>query len=377
LLAAQAAEAAGDRAAAEAAYRAMLGFPEMRLAAFRGLMQTALAAGDNTEALANAEAAYNLPRTAPWAWRALFQARIADANWSAALALVHTAQERKVVSPIIAERARAAVQSAWATELESRGEISEALEPAQAAAKARPDFTPAVAIAARLLTREGRAQRAAPLLEAAWAARPHPAIWLAWRDLRTDETPRERAARLAQLAAMNAGSREAAILRVELALIDGALEAARTGAEALEGEATTQRLAGLMARVANARGARDEARAWITRGAAAPEEADWSDIDPTGRAFPYGTADWARLILSYADTGVLIHPRHERGESGISDLPDIPAAYADSAVFVSAAEAGDPFQPIIDDGDFGEALQPAVGETPVRRGGLLGGRANR
>jgi HemY protein len=215
------------------------------------------------------------------------------------------------------------------------------------------------------------------LLEAAWAARPHPAIWLAWRDLRTDETPKERAARLGQLAAINAASREAAILRVELALIDGEIDAARTGAEALAGEATTQRLAGLMARVANAGGARDEARAWIARGAAAPEEADWSDIDPTGRAFPYGTADWARLILSYADTGALIHPRHERGESGISDLPDIPAAYADSAVFVSAAETGEPFPPIVDDGDFGDALQPAVGERPARRGGLLGGRGSR
>ena len=68
----------------------------------------------------------------------------------------------------------------------------------------------------------------------------------------------------------------------------------------------------------------------------------------------------------------MIHPRRERGEAGISDVPDIPAAYADSAAFVSAAESGDPFPPIVDDGDFGEALQPAVGETPVRRG-FLGG----
>ena len=376
LLAAQAAEASGDRAAAESAYQAMLGFPEMRLAAYRGLMQTALAADDGPVALAHAEAAFNLPHTAPWAWRALLKAKLDEADWAGALAVTQAVQERKIVSPLIAGRARAALQTAMAAEFESTGATAEALEPAQAAAKARPDFTPAAVLAARLQAREGRAARAAAALEAGWQARPHPAVWLAWRDLRTDETPKERAARLAQLAAMNPTSREARIVMVEQALIGGDAAAARRGAEALDGEASTRRLAGLMARVANAGGARDEARAWIARGAAAPEEAEWSDIDPAGRAFPYGPADWARLILTYAETGDLIHPRRERGEPGIADLPEIPAAYADSAAFVSAAEAGAPFPPIVDDGDFGEALQPAdsAGETPSRRPGLLGRR---
>ena len=374
LLSAQAAEASGERAAAESAYQAMLGFPEMRLAAYRGLMQTALAAGDGPAALGHAEAAFNLPHTAPWAWRALFKATLDAADWAGALALTQAAQERKIVSPLVAGRGRAALQTAIATDLEATGAAAEALEPAQAAAKSRPDFTPAPVLAARLQAREGRIARASAALEAAWQAHPHPAVWLAWRDLRTDETPRERAARMAQLAASSAASREARILMVEQALIGGDAEAARRGMEALEGEAPTRRLAGLMARVANAGGARDEARAWIARGAAAPEETEWSDIDPAGRAFPYGPADWARLVLVYTETGQLIHPRGERGEAGISDLPEIPAAYADSAAFVSAAESGAPFPPIVDDGDFGEALQPADtgGDTPSRRSGLLG-----
>jgi HemY protein len=119
-----------------------------------------------------------------------------------------------------------------------------------------------------------------------------------------------------------------------------------------------------MARVANAAGARDEARAWIARGAAAPEEAEWSDIDPQGRAFAYSPGDWARVTSAYAETGELIHPRHERHEASINDLPALPAAYADSAAFISAAETGDPFPTIVEDSDFGDALQPAAGAGP-------------
>ena len=48
-----------------------------------------------------------------------------------------------------------------------------------------------------------------------------------------------------------------------------------------------------MARVANAVGLRDEARAWMARGAGAPQEPDWSDLDPEGRAFAYQASDWA------------------------------------------------------------------------------------
>ena len=99
LLSAQAAEAAGDAAGAQAAYAAMLGFPELRMAAHRGLMHAAQADGDTAEAQRHAEAAYGLARTAPWAWRAVLEAKLAAGDWAAALELVRGALERKIVSP--------------------------------------------------------------------------------------------------------------------------------------------------------------------------------------------------------------------------------------------------------------------------------------
>lgn len=76
VLAAQAADAAGDTAQAHAAYTAMLGFPEMRLAGHRGLMQLALGQGARETALRHAQEAFGETRTARWAWRAILESKL-------------------------------------------------------------------------------------------------------------------------------------------------------------------------------------------------------------------------------------------------------------------------------------------------------------
>jgi HemY protein len=346
LLAAQAAEAAGDAAATQAAYSAMLGFPEMRLAGHRGLMQLALAQGDRVAAVGHAEAAYGQARTARWAWRALLEARLEAGDWEGARDLLKGGLDRKIVSPIVAERGRAATLAASAAQTEGQPALAKArahaIDFASEAVKLQPAFAPGAVMAARLLAADGKTARAAQALETAWKAQPHPALWLAYRDLRTDETPRQRAGRLADLAALNPGARESRFLAVEADLIGGEPLKAREAARALETEPVTARLAGLMARTAFAAGQPDEARVWLARGAAAPHEAEWSDIDPEGRAFAYAPADWARLVASYAETGELIHPRHERRERGLGELPELPISYADSTPFlpVEALESG-------------------------------------
>jgi HemY protein len=235
--------------------------------------------------------------------------------------------------------------------------------------KLKPDFAPGVVMAARLLAADGKITKAGQLIEAAWKSAPHPALWLAYRDLKTNETPKLRAARLAALAAMKPEARESRILRVESSLIGGDPVAARAAARLLDEEAPTARFAGLMARVAFANGQPDEARAWIARGSAAPQEPDWSDLDPEGRAFAYGREDWARLAVSFAETGELIHPRHERRERTMSDLPELPSAYAESTPFVRAAEVGGPLMPIPDDPGVFDAppLPEPLGEGPAPR----------
>jgi HemY protein len=350
----------------------MLGFPEMRLAGLRGLMQTALAEGDKLTAVRHAETAFGLARTARWAWRALLESRLEAGDWASALDLAQGALDRKIVPPIVAERARAALLAASAASLEGAEEPrkrAQALDFAAQAVKLKPDFAPGVVMAARLLAADGKVAKAGQLIEAAWKSAPHPALWLAYRDLKTNETPKLRAARLAALAAMKPDARESRILRVESGLIGGDPVAARAAARLLDEEAPTARFAGLMARVAFANGEPDEARAWIARGSAAPQEPDWSDLDPEGRAFAYGREDWARLAVSFAETGELIHPRHERRERTMSDLPELPSAYVESTPFVRAAEVGGPLMPIPDDPGVFDAppLPEPLGEGPAPR----------
>ncbi|MDB5435477.1 MAG: hypothetical protein JWR47_1734 [Phenylobacterium sp.] len=371
VLAAQAAEAAGDVAAAHAAYTAMLGFPEMRLAGHKGLMQLALAEGERETALRHAQEAFGETRSARWAWRALLEARLDAAEWGAGLDLVKNALDRKIVPPVTAERARAALLAALAAQLERAAEPkarAQALDSAVEAAKLQPGFAPGVVMAARLLAADGKTGRASATIENAWKAAPHPALWLAYRDLKTAETPRERAQRLMVLAAQNPSHRESRILGVEGALVTGDVPAARQAMAALDGEPVTARIAGLRARMAFAAGQPDEARLWLAQGMNAPQEPDWSDLDPEGRAFAYQASDWARLVITFAETGVLIHPRHERRERTLSELPELPIAYADSAPFLTADGLEPAPYPVDEESyDEDEAMTEAQAPAPPRR----------
>lgn len=384
VLAAQAAEAVGDWTAAQAAWSAMLAFPDMRLAAHRGLMGVALAQGEQETALRHAQDAYNMARTARWAWRALFEAKLEAGEWSEALDLVEGALKRKIVTPAVAERARAALLAASAASLETsadRKSVEQAADYAVRAAKLDPAFSPAAVIAGRLLGAAGKPAKAEEVIRAAWSAQPHPALWMTYRDLRMDETPKARAARLQALVDAAPERRESRILRLEQALIAGDVAAARAATSVLAEEPPTARLCGLLARAAWAAGQVDEARAWVARGAVAAQEPDWSDVDPEGRAFAYGQADWTRLVSTWAETGELIHPRFERRERVLSDLPELPSGYEASRPFVAAAERGlaPPSAPD-DPGDFDDALagpddepRPAPARrTRRRRGGGLG-----
>ncbi len=381
ILSALSAEETGDATAARAAYSAMLSVPELRLAGLKGLVQLADKAGDKAEAVRLATEAYNLPRPTMWAFETLFEARLAAGEWGEALDLIDGALNRKLISPIFSERAKASLMAATAAQLETAPDAQtqdQAMDYALRAAKLQPQFTPAPVIASRHLLAAGKLGRAEDVLEAGWGAEPHPAIWLAYRDLVGDETPRERARRLQGLIDRNPKHRESRLLQLERALLLNARADIAAAADALSSdtpdEDLTKRVCGVLARAAQAIGDGDGARTWTARAALAKSEPDWSDIDAEGRAFNYGASDWSSLILTYARTATLIHPRFERGEKGLPELPELPARYVPSMPFIKAAHkrAGDLPQPddpgIYDAAITGQDLDEVeVKVKPVRK----------
>ncbi len=353
LIAAQAAQNMGDVIGAESQYAAMLSDGRTEVVGRRGLAEAALSRGDFETAIVHAREAFTARPDVRWAFDLLFGAQVRATRWEDALETLDLGAKNKHL-PDKSVRRRRAVLLAAAGASHERDDLDRARDFAERAASTSPAFAPATALAARLLLMSGKSWRAASVVEEAWTAAPHPALSLAYKDLKPDEPADKRAKRLAGLIKLNPDHRESRILAAESALEEGDVAAAKealTTVRDREGEPSA-RLCGLYARIAEADGRRNEARDWVRRIGIAPEEPDWSDLDPEGPAFAYTDEDWARLVYSYGDVGELIHPRHERYERARMTAPEHLLLESPDA-----AGSGPPAPP------------PRAGETPPKRNG--------
>ncbi len=323
LLAAKAAVTAGDTATGERLFGELTDTAGYNVAARRGLAELALGRGNSSSAISHAEAALQSSKKSPWPAEFLFQRRVLTADWEGALGALDDGEKRGLVGAKTAARRRAVVLSAAAHHAERMMDKATALDMAQRAVKIAPGFAPAAVMAARLQAIIGKSWQAAGTLEAAWEANPHPALALAYKDLKSNEDPSARGRWLDGLIRLNPAHRESRILAVEQALTNGDSVAAIAALEPLLSERPTSRILAL--RAAAAKVSKDEqgAKDWLGKGANAPREADWSDLDPDGNAFAYEDADWARLIESYGERGVLVHPRLERSDSERLVAPEL------------------------------------------------------
>ena len=315
LLQARAAEVGGDTAGAERAYSGMLQHEDTEVLGRKGLMAAALKRGDRTAARAHAEGALKASKTAAWPFQYAFDLAVQAADWEAAIDTLEQGDKRKLVEDKVGKRRRAVLMAAQAAKLERERRPDRAADLAQKAFRMAPSFAPAGALAARLLVGEGKSERAASILEEAWENAPHPALAHAYRDLVPGESREARASRMAALVEKRRDHRESKIVLAELSMERGDWGAAQAALEDAYRENPSSRICILFAQVARGRGDENGARTWLAQAAAAPREADWSDLDPEGPAFLYDDSDWARLVYVFGDGGQLIHPRMERGGS--------------------------------------------------------------
>jgi HemY protein len=360
LLNAQSAQLAGDREAAEGAFRAMASRADTKALGLRGLYIEAQRRRDHAGAHDFAEEAARLSPSLGWAGKAVLEFRCLTGNWAGALALLEA--NRRALDKESYRRQRAVMLTARALAAEET-DRDNAKAFALEAAKLAPTFVPAAALAGRMLAEGGELRKAARVLNKAWRANPHPDLAQVFSDLRFGDRARDRLKRIEALARAVPGH------------IDGALALARAAIDAQEYEkaraalashlaAPTKRVALLMAELERA-ASNDEGRAreWISRALnAAPDPAwtadghvsdRWLPVSPSGRLDAF---EWRVPLTGIASQAPMIEPE-TRSAAALStaepladnkpidaEKADTPGAGAEPAAAISARR-GPPAQP--------------------------------
>lgn len=275
VLAAQAAQLAGDRAGAEAAFRAMAERPETRSLGLRGLFIEAERRGDRAAAKAlAAEAARQSPES-PWAGQALFEYQSAEHDWAGALATLERLGANRLVDKAEARRKRAVLLTAQAMDGAS-SDTTLAVKRAREAHSLAPDFVPAAALAARLLAEQGDARKATKIVDATWGRSPHPDLAEVYVHVRPGDAARDKLKRARVLADRAPTEPEgmAAVARAAMAARE--LDVARMAIDRLLAARPTARACMLMAELEEIQhGETGRSREWLGRAIRAPRDAAW------------------------------------------------------------------------------------------------------
>jgi HemY protein len=277
LLRAQAAQLAGDRAAAASAFRDMLEHAPTHALGLRGLHIEARRSGDQQGALEYAKRAHQ-HAALPWAAQAVLDDRARNGDWAGALAIVDSNASARLIDKPTAARWRAVLKTALAQEAGER-DAKTALTLAQDALSLAPGLVPAAALSGRLLAANGDLRRAGKTIEAAWRRMPHPDLASAYLRLRRGDSAADRLARARALARLAPADMESALTVGRAALDAREFAAARAAiAPLIAADAPsrpTARACLLMADIETADGAEGAAREWLARAARAPRDKAW------------------------------------------------------------------------------------------------------
>ena len=294
LLTAQSAQMAGDRPAAERAFRTMVARDDTRLLGLRGLYVEAQRRSDPMAARRVAEEAAKAAPTLAWAGQAVLDYRCAAADWAGALDALD--RMRYALDKAEYRRKRAVLLTARAQALDQIDrDTSQRL--VLEAVKLAPDLVPAAAMAGRRLSEAGDQRKARRILEAAWAANPHPDVAEAYADLRIGDSARERLARMQKLADKVPGQLEGALAVAHAALDAHEFDVARA-ALAPYLSMPTRRVATLMADIEETEhGDEGRVREWMARAMRASGDPVWTadgvvsdrwlPVSPNGRLDGY------------------------------------------------------------------------------------------
>lgn len=276
LLHAQAAEVAGDRQAAESAYKKLLGDDRTRFVGVRGILRQKLEDGDTGTALALAERAFALKPRHEEVQDILLKLQAGEGDWKGARATLGAKLKSGALPRDIFRRRDALLALSEAKGVLDEDAPIEAREAAIEANRLSPDLIPAAAMAARSYIAQGKKRHAARVLKKAWAAQPHPDLASAFAEIAPDETPAARLKRFRELTGANPDHEETRLLLAELHIAAEDFPAARRALGDLASHHPTQRTLTMMAAIERGEGGEDAVvRGWLARALTASRGPQW------------------------------------------------------------------------------------------------------
>ncbi len=276
LLAAQAAEVAGDNHRAEEIYRNLLDDDRTRFVGVRGLMRQKLAQNDTTTALLLAQKAYALKPKHKEIQDTLLELQTKEHDWKGARAILKEKRRQGELPNDVAMRRDAVLALQEASDVLAHGNSISAREAAISAAKASPDLIPAAVLAARSYIAQKDFRNATRILEKAWSVRPHPDLAGAYAEIAPDENANTRLRRFESLIRKNPDHEQSRLLRTELLLAAEDFPGARRELGDLAVKHPTVRTLSIMAAIERGEGADDSVvRGWLTRALSASRGEQW------------------------------------------------------------------------------------------------------
>ena len=194
VLAAQAAQLAGDTTKAKRCYQDMLLDEKTVQLGLRGLLQQALNDNDQTTAAGIVAEAAARNISSPWLLKVNFGMQTRAKNWDGALAILEKAKRKKVFDKKTADHHRGVIYLAKSREHMDLAEPEDALQMAEKAYGAEDSFAPVVQHYVSVLIDQDKQRKARSVLMKALKHHPHPLLEEVVDDYMMTLTPEKRTA---------------------------------------------------------------------------------------------------------------------------------------------------------------------------------------
>ena len=276
LLAAQAAEIAGEAEHAEEIYKELILDPTTRFVGVRGIMKKRLSEGDTDTALKLAEKAFSLKPKHEETQDVLIGLQTRGSDWRGARKTLSAKLKYGSLPKDIHKRRDAVLALSEAAEIIETDKRIEAQVTAIEANRMSPDLVPAAALVAKEYLTDDKKKNAIKVIKKAWESQPHPDLAAIYSEIYQEESSEDREKGFKLLAKMNPKHVETKIMMAEMYLqAEDFPNARRSLGDTYETTPNVRTLT-IIAAIEKGEGADDSViRKWLTKAVSAPRGPQW------------------------------------------------------------------------------------------------------